>query len=210
MLQYVCRELSHPLCVEVFYSLGDGVEHRAGLALWEEFLFEDPVQQLPASHQLCHQIHLLPIVIHLTDGKNTWRMILSVQVCVRVLTSFRVMIVCVCSHPSGWWFCVCALTSFRVMIVCVSVYTHILQGDDVGVLAVSQQDLNLLWGVCHGLVNHLVVHNNTTDAIINTPLWNHYDWDGVRQKTDLNNLLNINCSNASFRKLCPITVLAMI
>ena len=59
--------------------------------------------------------------------------------------------------------------------MCFSERAHILQGDDVGVLAVSQQDLDLLGGVCHGLVNHLVVHNNTTDAIINTPLGNRYD-----------------------------------
>ena len=35
--------------------------------------------------------------------------------------------------------------------------THILQSDDVGMLAVPEQNLNLLRGVCVGLVNHLSI-----------------------------------------------------
>lgn len=51
--------------MEVVNSLGDGVEHSAGLSLREELLPEDPVQQLPALHQLRHQVHVPALVIHL-------------------------------------------------------------------------------------------------------------------------------------------------
>ena len=40
----------HPLAVEVVNSLGDGVEHSAGLSLREKLLPEDLIQQLPSLH----------------------------------------------------------------------------------------------------------------------------------------------------------------
>lgn len=57
---------SNPLAVEVVNSLGDGVEHSAGLSLREKLLPEDPVQQLTSLHQLRHQVHVPAFIIHLT------------------------------------------------------------------------------------------------------------------------------------------------
>lgn len=58
---------SHPLRVQVLHSPGDGVKHGAGLSLREELLLEDPIQQLSSAHQLRHQVHLLTVVVHLTQ-----------------------------------------------------------------------------------------------------------------------------------------------
>lgn len=60
--------LTHPLAVQVVHGLGDGEEHSAGLPLREEFLPQDPVQQLPSLHQLRHQVDESAIVIHLGRG----------------------------------------------------------------------------------------------------------------------------------------------
>lgn len=57
----------YPLCVEVLHSLGDGVEHSAGLPLREELLSEDLIQQLPSLKQLGHQENRAAIVIHLQN-----------------------------------------------------------------------------------------------------------------------------------------------
>lgn len=67
--------LTHPLAVQVVHGLGDGEEHSAGLPLREEFLPQDPVQQLPPLHQLCDQVDESAIIIHLGRGltQNTLR-----------------------------------------------------------------------------------------------------------------------------------------
>lgn len=60
--------LTYPLHVQVLHRLGDGVEDGAGLALREELLPQDLVQQLAALHQLRHQEHRAAVVVHLRRG----------------------------------------------------------------------------------------------------------------------------------------------
>lgn len=57
--------------MQVLQGLGDGVEDGTGLALREELLPQDLVQQLAAFHQLRHQEDRAAIVVHLTEeGKE--------------------------------------------------------------------------------------------------------------------------------------------
>lgn len=62
--------IAYPLYMQVLHSFGDGVENRTGLPLREELLSEDLIQQLPSFHQLCHQVHGAPIVIHLQSTEH--------------------------------------------------------------------------------------------------------------------------------------------
>lgn len=59
------KVFTHPLAVEVVNSLGNGVEHSTGLSLREKLLPEDLIQQLPSLHQLCHQVYVPTLIIHL-------------------------------------------------------------------------------------------------------------------------------------------------
>lgn len=51
--------------MQVLHSLRDGVEDGAGLPLGEKLLPQDFVQQLASFHQLRHQEHRAPVVVHL-------------------------------------------------------------------------------------------------------------------------------------------------
>lgn len=62
--------VTYPLHVQVLHSLGDGVEDSAGFSLREKLLSQDFVQQLASFHQLRHQVHRAPVVIHLTQENN--------------------------------------------------------------------------------------------------------------------------------------------
>lgn len=93
----------HPLRVQVLYGPGDGVKNGAGLSLREEFLFEDPIQQLPSAHQLRHQEHLLTVVVHLGHQRLQGDINLSITTitpvpCFFALTSFSVMIFGCCPY----------------------------------------------------------------------------------------------------------------
>lgn len=110
----------HPLAVEVVNSLGDGVEHSTGLSLREKLLPEDLVQQLPALHQLRHQVHVPALIIHLTH-EHTRRHRETTRQCGD------------CKKVT-------------VMGPTQNV-THVFQSDDVGMLPVSHQDFDLFRGI---------------------------------------------------------------
>ncbi len=102
---YVCTEVfPHPLAVEVVNSLGDGVEHSTGLSLGEKLLPEDLVEQLSSLHQLCHQVYIPALIIHLThartDNLSVWCLTTQNFTVVKLTRMFRLL-----------------LTSFRVMML---------------------------------------------------------------------------------------------
>lgn len=56
---------THPLGMQILHCFTDRVQDRASFPLREKFLSEDFIQQLPSPHQLSHQVHVLPVVVHL-------------------------------------------------------------------------------------------------------------------------------------------------